>query len=1206
VFFIYTLEIKVFMDKKLLQALDNIGSGLEMLVDALKSKEEGSSSTGAALKQGDFGKQLQEINAGIKLIKKDTEQILKNQQTIIALSKEKRKDVIEEAGGDKKKESQIKKGVTTIILIATAVLAIGLALKLVGPVDVLSAIGLGLAMVAIGFAFAKVAEATKEFGYKEILMASLSMIAMATAITISSWIMSLIKPISITQALTAVFIGGVFSVVAFGMKKMLDAFKGIPIGTLVKSAIFLPLILPAIALGIALASYAFSLVKPIGFVQAISSIFIGAIFAVVSYGMRNMLRSFKGMSTKELIEASIFLPLILPAIALGIAGASYALTLVQPVGLIQWFTSILIGALFVVLSFGMVNIVKAMSKVDWKDIPKIPVFFVTMATAIMLSSHVLQYTADIDWLMMLKIAALGIIIAGLTFVMVPAFKILGKMDATQLLKGGLAIVIVAAAVMVSSHILSVGNYDIYPSLGWILGVGASIAAFGIAAVLLGTQALNPFFYAGMGVTLLVAATVMAASHILAGGDYESHPSLGWVMGVGGALTLFGIAAILLGFQAINPLFYLGMDMTLQVAETIVETSKVLSKGKYDVTGFSDWTKSVALLYATFTPIMIVLGVIGLANAVVSFFGPDPWKMAQSMILDIASTIVSVSHVLSTGNWKQGPTEDWAKGVSIAIGAFSPVYRMLLMSEMLESLKDASPEDFARAITTVVDGIVTAAWAFSNANAAFENGPSYKWAKGVGQAIGAFAPVYQGLLLAGFTGKEDFGPEAMVKGVMTMTKGIIAAAYVFAENTAPFEEGNYPSPKWGKGVGDSLAAFAPVFDALQGRSWYESGTGVIDNMVYGIRRIGGSLVDVARSFAGYYFDWETGSWKKGDDVASMWGAYPTSEWAKGVSKSVNGFLNLFDDIYKKGYSVSSFKFLSEMVAEGASSMASTARVLWKNKKYFEVQLDPNFIPNISTNILSFVELGLQLDKKLVTMVKKTSESAGFLGVGGTTTTEMVKQEKDMGIVDRVAQAMSNTAYIIWKNKKYFSFKIESDFIKRLSSNILDYAKLAEDITKIKSIGGLSDSFGISNDPIIKISKSMIYMAEAYDKLASAVDKFGNSIEKINIEKLNSLKGLEKSQLGGKLESVSPSEDRGNWWDKVTNKTANWMMPQVSDSKTKPTGPDLSDNTKFGKDGKTIPQQLDMLIDLLSSIDGSTNTIDEYIQDATNGRVQNREL
>ena len=112
------------MDKQLLKALDNLSVSLEMIAAALASKEDSSSATSTALKGGDFGKSLEAINTGIQSIKTDTQEILSNQKTIIALQKEKSKDVIEETGTDKKKESNIKKGVGTILLIAVAVLAI--------------------------------------------------------------------------------------------------------------------------------------------------------------------------------------------------------------------------------------------------------------------------------------------------------------------------------------------------------------------------------------------------------------------------------------------------------------------------------------------------------------------------------------------------------------------------------------------------------------------------------------------------------------------------------------------------------------------------------------------------------------------------------------------------------------------------------------------------------------------------------------------------------------------------------------------------------------------------------------------------------------------------------------------------------------------------------------------------------------------------
>jgi membrane protein CcdC involved in cytochrome C biogenesis len=56
-----------------------------------------------------------------------------------------------------RKRKVVLKSVGTILLIAVGVLAIGLALKLVGDVDFLSVVGLGLSIVLISVAFERVA-----------------------------------------------------------------------------------------------------------------------------------------------------------------------------------------------------------------------------------------------------------------------------------------------------------------------------------------------------------------------------------------------------------------------------------------------------------------------------------------------------------------------------------------------------------------------------------------------------------------------------------------------------------------------------------------------------------------------------------------------------------------------------------------------------------------------------------------------------------------------------------------------------------------------------------------------------------------------------------------------------------------------------------------------------------------------------------------
>ena len=86
---------------------------------------------------------------------------------------------------------------------------------------------------------------------------------------------------------------------------------------------------------------------------------------------------------------------------------------------------------------------------------------------------------------------------------------------TTYIKGAVAILVVAATIMATSHIINLGKYSKYPSIKWTLGGGLALALFGVGAVLLGTQVLNPFFYGGLGAMVLVAGVVVAASHLLA-------------------------------------------------------------------------------------------------------------------------------------------------------------------------------------------------------------------------------------------------------------------------------------------------------------------------------------------------------------------------------------------------------------------------------------------------------------------------------------------------------------------------------------------------------------------------------------------------------------------------------------------------------------------------------------------------------------------
>ena len=1164
------------MDKILLKALDNLSVSLEKISEALgkKGDDKGQSATTSALKSGDFSKQLTEINTSVKSIKVDTQKILKNQETIIQLQKqkggEKKTEAIEESGGEKKK-GQIKKGVATILLIAVAVLAIGMAFKLVGKVDFLSVISLGLAIVLISIAFEKIAKLN--LSIKQAAMASLTMVMMSAALTVSSWVLSLIKPIGFTQLLTAIFIAATFAVMS---KSLVNIFTAtILFDKLKVSKLALLTTLVSISAAITASSWAFQLIMPISFAQAMTAIAIAAVFSIIAFNMHKigvavvmferlkvkpteLIKTLLGIATAitvsswvlglvrpmsfgqivtavliaamfaivafnmEKIAAGVVafkktkvspvnLILVLVGIAAAITASSWILSLTKPIGLWQFVTALGITILFAIMSYfmeklaiGVVLVEKLLGK---GKIFLIPLVLVAMSLAIMLSSHILKKMADIPFMLMLKILVfsiiltLAVIVLGiaalflvkvvgtsniakgslsivmlaasimlasillskgtytkypgwrwtlLTAIAIIAFGLVAKIltmlgGVGTYVKGGIAILIVALTIMVTSHILAAGNYKKFPTLKWSLGVALALGIFGVAALLLGTQTMNPFFYAGLGIILLVAVIILATSHILAAGNYKKYPTLSWNLGVAAALATFGVAAILLGFNALNPFFYAGLGIVLLVAGTIVGVADILAKGKYNLPGIVGWSASVALLYTVFTPLIILLGAVGAMGAVVEFFGgKNPFEEGRKMLKDIAWSIVDVSKILQKGDYKQGPTEAWAKGVGIALGAFSPVYQMLVDNApgLFSSGGGVGPDDFAKAIRTVSHGIISAAWYFSKNKAAFVNGPPVAWAKGVGLAIGAFAPVYSMLVDFPYSGGSK-----MKRAIILIAEGVVAAAGVFSKNKARFEEGKYPSKEWGRGVGASLNAFAPVFEALSGRSWYESGDGVINNMKNGIIVIAKSLVSAARAFMGV--------------KPEAWKSYPTVDWAKGVGKTVEGFMNLFDTIEERGYTTTSFAMNSMILKFGVQAMADVARILWTNQKFFKVKLDQNFVKNLSKNLLGFGTLALKLDKMLVSEKTVVTTNSGVFGIGSSKSTKTVRERRDLSLVKDLTIQLISVAKILWENKKYFEFKIDPSYVQNLSKNLLGFGKLALMLDKLlvseKTVTTVSSGF-----------------------------------------------------------------------------------------------------------------------------------------------------
>lgn len=1411
------------MDKQLLKALDNLSIGLEQLVEALNNKGESKTDTGATLQSGDFGKSLEQISVEIKSIKTDTQEILKNQQTIIGLFKqkkdEKKTDEMEGAG-DPKKESQMKKGIATILLIAVAVLAIGMAFKLVGKVNILSVLALGIGIMLVAFAFERVSKIKGPTGgpmtIKEAAIISAIMVIASLAVTVSSWILSKIKPLTITQILTAASIALLFTLVAPAICKLISAmttseeveFRGMKVktsamsfGTVLKASVMLPLLMVAMSIGITLSSKILSQITPISIPKALTAILIGVMFAIVAKGIAGLITSLTtsqeasgggfGFKTKSIGMAKmaaviLALPLIMFMIAKGITWSSQALNQIKPIGFAQAITAILIAGMFAVVSLGIAKLINSLEKTNPVAILLLPVAMVAIALAIALSAKIFaKYKGSFDVLgygtifkilllgasisiiaflmamatnklgklslkevlllplflttmsmalalsafifakpmfkkafeslsygMIFKILLLGFAMGVITVIVAFASKFLGQLSLKQVvllpllftlmslaiavsafiiakfkssfdkisigmifklllygivtaiifvayafatkiigkllkpvdaLKGGLVIIILAGIIMISSLILNVGKYKNYPSLKWAIGVAASLAGFAVGALALGAAVFGPqalVFLAGLAAILVTSAVIVGTSMILNAGKYNKYPKLGWTVAVAASLGAFAIGAIALGLNVINPFFWVGLPMILTVAETIVDVAKILGKGKYNA-NFGQWAMGVVALYAAFVPIILILGAVGVAAAITGLFGgPNPFETGREMLKSVAYSIVDVSKILAKGKYSGGPTEEWARGVAIALGAFAPVYQMLVANSVMSLFGGGGvgPDDFAKAIKTVSGGIISAAWYFSKNKAAFVNGPPEAWAKGVGLAIGAFAPVYKMLVDFPFSGGSK-----MKRAIILIAEGVIAAADVFSKNKAKFEEGKYPSQKWGKGVGAALAAFNPVFKALhEDTGWFTSGEEVIDQMKYGIVTIAKALVSAGKAFATV--------------KPEAWKSYPTQAWAKGVGKSVIGFMDLFDTIEERGYTTTSFAMNSVILKVGVKAMADVARILWANRKFFTVKLDPNFIKNISKNILGFGALALALDKMLVSEKMVTTSNSGLLGIGASKSTTKVRERKDLSLVKDIAIQMTTVAAIFYNNRKLFSSsiansvkswgtsiigssgailsyaktvlllekfkvsksfgfglfgydivtdyayrlvrvaniiqsgkkafetKVDPFFMRKVGQNLVDFTFVVKKIAEIEGkgstfMGRLGSAFesAIGTDPISQTTRKMMTLAKGYDAMATALLKLGKALQLLKMKNLTELGSVTKGLASGKFDPnqrVSPVKTK--------------ELYSVSDNKKKKSSEQERKNEIL-----YVSQKMDEVVKLLTQIRKNTNSIDGFV-------------
>ena len=917
------------MDEKLLGALNNLSDALSEIADLMSKKSsEKDSDASKALVGGDLTEQINGINEGIKSIKSDTTKILSNQETIIGMSKEKgsKDDFIAKAGADKDKQSMIKDGLSTILLIGVAVVALGAAFNLIGDVDFGSVIALSIAIPILALSFMKVNEKMKESKFdpkKDGINLLLTMLGISLAVVASSYLLGMVQPVSFAKLGTAILISGMFAAVGFSLAKILKGFKDVSMGEALKSSLLMPLLFPAIALAIVGSSYLLGLVQPVGIAQLLTSLAISVLFVPLGFAAGLMLKSFKGISPEAAITAMVAVPIVMIALSYAIVESSKFLSGVETIGLGQFITALAISILFIPLAFAAGLLIKKMKGIGIKEMVMLPITMVLLSGAVMLSSHILAESTEIDGGKLWNLVLMGITLAAIGIALGGAMVLMTKMGGgiKDYLMGGLATLIVAGTIMISSHILALGNYDEFPSTEWAAGVGLSMLAFGLpiltfGLVILATGGIGLLaMAAGAVATLVVAGTITATSHILGAGSYGSYPTVEWAAGTGLSMLAFGIPILALGTAILLSgglgllAIYAGVEAVETVAEAIVGVSNILSAGNYGNGPSLDWAKSTSLLLATFAPAVVLLGTL----SAIPFVGGAILEAGSEAVLNIARTIVNAADIFAGGSFTGGPSKEWAEGIGIAIGAFAPVYTMLADSMGVFS-SGPSPEEFTTAIQVVSQGIVDAADFFAANVSSFDpaTAPSKEWAEGVGGAIGAFAPVYDVIM----NGDWGDGVEDLTEGIMAITGSIISVGLLFNAYGGSFD--SYPSSEWSSGVKGSIDSFSGVFKLLDD----------IDIEVYDLNRIVNTMVSVATKLS---------------QDPGIWSSYPDSTWVDGMRTAIEGFAKISSNIVDEDLDAFSGGLLGgdspiDKIADGMHNMAGAYDKLGDSIAKFNTSLD----------------------------------------------------------------------------------------------------------------------------------------------------------------------------------------------------------------------------------------------------------------------------
>jgi hypothetical protein len=474
----------------------------------------------------------------------------------------------------------------------------------------------------------------------------------------------------------------------------------------------------------------------------------------------------------------------------------------------------------------------------------------------------------------------------------------------------------------------------------------------------------------------------------------------------------------------------------------------------------------------------------------------------------------------------------------------------------------------KAIITISQGIVEAAKFFAKNKVAFKEGsyPSKKWGKGVGAAIGAFAPVFQVLANMSWFRSADKMVKAMGNAIRTVTRAIIDAAEILNTTDVPFDSTKVPDKKWSKGVSGAIQAFNGVFQYMQENSgWLTSGDEVAAQMASGINSIAWAIADTANIF--------------GTVPSEYWKAYPTQEWGKSV-QAVNETMT-----YSAKFLIDQWGESDYAIGYGLRGMADVIKYVAKQFKGADSWIAP------SPKWAGMIAWNMKFFSRLASKIVKQLGVTGWMG---------------LDYIEDMANRMKKVAKKLFSAKEAFGYTIPDSYLPNLRKNMLDFQSLVHELAAGEQRGFMDiigDAFGSAmgeKDPIIQMADRMVALAKGYSALADSLIKLGGAMKAVNVKNLTQLGSFTKG-VAGKMPQVQKEPDeKPGFFSTIKSQFTGMFGDKKEEKKTGFQAPANVANNK--NKISYVSEKLEELIKIMSNIDKSTSKLDEFIEEQSGGKIK----